>query len=161
MRNFLLISILLLALSCTETSSDNGKRLEGISVENPNTNASIIRNPMTEKTEEIDSSSLAIITFSEDRYNFGELDEGGKVEHTYSFTNTGKVSLVINDVRSTCGCTVADWPRVIIPPGKQGEIVVKFDSKNKAGKQSKPITIIANTIPAKTKIYLDGFVVSK
>ena len=160
MKNiYLLLSILFFAFSCTKTSEDNGKRVEGVAIEDVNSNAAIIRNPITADSEEIDTTTLAKFSFIEERYHFGELDQGGKVKHTYVFTNTGYVPLIISDVRSTCGCTVAEWPREAIPPGTKGEITVNFDSKNKTGNQSKPITITANTIPAKTTIYLDGFVV--
>ena len=160
MRNiYLLLPILFFVFSCTETLEDNGKRVEGVATEDVNNNAAIIRNPITAETEEIDTTTLAKFSFVEERYHFGKLDQGGKVKHTYAFSNTGYVPLIISDVRSTCGCTVAEWPREAIPPGAKGEITVNFDSKNKTGKQSKPITITANTIPAKTTIYLDGFVV--
>ncbi len=155
---FFLVSLMvMIGLSCTK-SSEGDKRVEGVLVDDPNSVSSMIRNPVTSNSKEIDTASLAKITFEEDRFNFGEIDEGGKLSHTFPFTNTGAVPLIISDVRSTCGCTVAEWSREPISPGEVGEISVNFDSKNKEGRQSKPITITSNTYPSKTTIYLDGFV---
>ena len=80
------------------------------------------------------------------------------VEHTFSFTNQGKVPLLITDARSTCGCTVPEWPRQPIAPGQVAEISVRFDTQQKFNQQNKPVTITANTLPAQTTIYLRGFV---
>jgi hypothetical protein len=80
------------------------------------------------------------------------------VEHTFAFTNTGKKPLLISNARSTCGCTVPDWPKEPIMPGKSGVIQVRFNTENKAKEQVKPVTITANTYPATNKVYLQGFV---
>ena len=118
--------------------------------------ASIIRNPVTAQTEEVDTTLIAEMTFEEETHNFGIVDQGAIITHDFKFSNTGTVPLVISDVRSTCGCTVADWPREPIPPGGTGKIPVRFDTKNKSGIQSKPVTITANTLRAKTNLFLNG-----
>ena len=42
-----------------------------------------------------------VIKFESKEYDFGEIDQGEKVEHTFSFKNTGDALLVINKVRSS------------------------------------------------------------
>ncbi|RME94384.1 MAG: DUF1573 domain-containing protein [Bacteroidetes bacterium] len=143
--------------ACGHSPADSDKAVVGIKTDGSSV-ADIIRNPVSARSEHIDTTRLARLTFTTDRYNFGEVDAGAVITHIFTFTNTGSVPLVISDVRTTCGCTVADYPRDPIPPGGSGEIEAKFDTKNKTGRQSKPITITANTYPAKTHIYLDGYV---
>ncbi|MFN8330166.1 MAG: DUF1573 domain-containing protein [Saprospiraceae bacterium] len=62
--------------------------------------------------------------------------------------------MVISDAKGSCGCTVPDWPREPVPPGGSGVINVQFDSKGKGSddgqKQSKRVTVTANTNPAQT-----------
>ena len=111
--------------------------------------------------QEVDTSLLARIDFEEEVYLFGEVDGGAIIEHSFRFTNNGAVPLVISDVRSTCGCTVADWPKEPLSPGSSGQIDVRFDTKNRKGRQEKPVTITANTSPAKTMVYLRGDVRSR
>ena len=96
------------------------------------------------------------ITFDESEYNFGTVDAGEVVEHTYTFTNTGAEPLVISNAKGSCGCTVPDWPKEPVMPGQTGEIRVKFDSKNKNNTQRKKVTITANTEPAQTFLYIAG-----
>jgi hypothetical protein len=86
-----------------------------------------------------------VITFEKKSHDFGDIVQGDKVEHTFSFTNTGSEPLIITNVQVTCGCTTPKgWPRDPILPGHSGEISVGFSSSNKIGRQHKPITIISN-----------------
>ena len=96
------------------------------------------------------------MTFAEETFDFGTVDQGEKVSHTYKFTNSGSEPLILSNAKGSCGCTVPQWPREPIAPGATGEIVVEFDSKNKNGKRNQKVTITANTEPAQTVISLTG-----
>ena len=122
--------------------------------------ADIVRMPVTAKGP-VDTINVAKIKFEEQEYNFGSVYEGDIVRHTYTFRNTGKLPLIITHAQSTCGCTVADKPKEPIPPGKSGEIKVKFDTKGKPGRQHKPITVTANTYPKNTILNMRGKVIRK
>ncbi|RMF28619.1 MAG: DUF1573 domain-containing protein [Bacteroidetes bacterium] len=120
----------------------------------------IIRNPVSADTP-ADTVNVAKITFEEERFDFGRVSEGTVVEHTFHFTNTGRVPLLISDARSTCGCTVPEWPKNPIPPGGKDSIVVRFNTDGKVKRQKKPVTITANTYPSRTVIHLEGYVEPK
>ncbi|MEO1514983.1 MAG: DUF1573 domain-containing protein [Bacteroidota bacterium] len=96
------------------------------------------------------------VEFAETSFNFGTVDAGEKVNHTYKFKNTGSEPLIISNAKGSCGCTVPSWPKEPIPPGASGEIQVQFDSKNKKGKQTKRVTITANTEPVQTFLEITG-----
>ena len=96
------------------------------------------------------------MSFAEESFDFGTVDQGEKVSHTYKFTNSGSEPLILSNAKGSCGCTVPQWPREPIAPGATGEIVVEFDSKNKSGKRNQKVTITANTEPAQTVISLTG-----
>jgi hypothetical protein len=119
--------------------------------------ADIIRSPVS-ANRPLDTVNVAKLSFDEPTFDFGTVSEGAVIEHTFSFTNTGKVPLLISNARSTCGCTVPEWPETPIDPGEAGEITVRFDTKNKSQLQVKPVTITANTYPSTSKIYLQGVV---
>ncbi|MFT5168441.1 MAG: hypothetical protein ACI8P3_003684 [Saprospiraceae bacterium] len=120
----------------------------------------IIRNPVS-KDQEMDTTNLAKIVFEEKRFDFGTVNEGDIVKHEYKFTNEGKAPLLIGNAKSTCGCTIPEWPKEPIPPGGEGVIKVRFDTKNKTDRQGKPIKITANTYPSETNLQLKGFVIPK
>ncbi len=91
-------------------------------------------------------------------YDFGTIQEGDVVEHTFNFKNDGELPLIINNITSSCGCTTPEWPREPIDPAQTSSIKVRFDSKNKSGPQVKTITVYANTDPAYSEIKLRGIV---
>jgi hypothetical protein len=99
------------------------------------------------------------MSFKETEFNFGKVKEGEKVQHEYEFTNTGKEPLVISNAKGSCGCTVPQWPKEPIAPGKSGKIKVEFDSKGKPGPANKQVTITANTDPVQSIIYIKGEVI--
>ena len=86
--------------------------------------------------------------------------DGDKVTHVFKFKNTGNEPLIISNAKGSCGCTVPEWPKDAIAPGKSGEIKVVFDSKGKGavgGKEdSKRVTITANTDPVETYLTIKG-----
>ncbi|HEX7016402.1 MAG TPA: DUF1573 domain-containing protein [Cyclobacteriaceae bacterium] len=88
-----------------------------------------------------------VITWKESTYDFGDIRQGDKVEHTFAFTNTGNEPLIITNVQVTCGCTTPKgFPRDPIAPGQTGEITIAFNSTGKMGKQNKVVTVVSNSV---------------
>ena len=105
-------------------------------------------------------TALPALKFEAMEFNFGEIESGDVVEHTFRFTNTGEGPLLITNAAASCGCTVPVWPKEPIEPNGSGEIQVRFDSKGKSGQQNKTVTVTANTQPSQTKLSLIGNVKS-
>lgn len=73
------------------------------------------------------------------------------------FTNVGQAKLVINNVATSCGCTVADYPTDFISPGAEGKIVITYDGAGKMpGKFKRIIRIFSNCKQDTHKIELVG-----
>jgi len=106
-------------------------------------------------------SGISKLDFESTEFDFGTINEGEIINHTYTFTNTGDTPLIIEKATASCGCTVPKWPKRPIPVGGTGEIDVRFDSKNKPNRQIKTITITANTEPTITRLKIMGFVTPK
>ena len=81
--------------------------------------ADMIRMPVS-AVDPVDTVNVARFDFEEKTFNFGTAREGKFVEHTYKFTNSGTIPLIIQDATATCGCTVPEWPKEPIPPGGAG-----------------------------------------
>lgn len=86
-----------------------------------------------------------VMTFTETEYDFGDINQGDKVEHTFEFKNTGESDLVITNARASCGCTVPEYTKEAIKPGENGTIKVTFNSAGKQGQTLKTVTISCNT----------------
>lgn len=94
------------------------------------------------------------IKFTEMSHDFGDIEQGDKVQHVFEFTNSGDAPIVISNVLTTCGCTAPNWPRDPIAPGESSKIEVTFNSAGKIGHQNKVITIMSNATnnPERVKI---------
>ncbi len=104
--------------------------------------------------------SLPVINFQEEFHDFGEVPEGEVVEHTFTFTNEGDGPLIISNAAGSCGCTVPEWPRQPIAPGQQGQIKVSFNSKGRAGRQDKRVTLTTNAVPQSKVLNITSTVIS-
>jgi len=154
-----LLFLLLASLAWAACKNDGGESVQEIrNGKGPNSN--MIRNPVTADLP-LDSNQLARIVYNEPEFDFGSVTEGTVVKHDFNFTNTGKVPLTILNARSSCGCTIPEWPHDPIPPGGSGVITAKFDTKGKHLEQKKLIYITANTYPNETKVLLKGVVTAE
>jgi hypothetical protein len=98
-----------------------------------------------------------VITFEETSHNFGTIaEDGGKVSHVFNFTNTGDATLVISNVRASCGCTTPSWPKEPVEPGKTASITVTYNPLGRPGAFTKTVTITANTEPEATMVKITG-----
>jgi hypothetical protein len=113
--------------------------------------------PATEAPE----GPVAAFNFPVKVHDFGVIKEGAVVEHTFEFTNTGAVPLIISEARPSCGCTVPDWTKEPIPVGGKGYVRAKFDSNGKPNLQQKTITVVANTSPKQTELKFKAMVTPK
>jgi len=99
---------------------------------------------------------ISEITFENPVFNYGVIESGEVVQTIFKFINTSDEPLLITNAKGSCGCTVPEWPMAPIAPGETGQFVVRFNSKNKTGMQSKRVTITANTEPVYTYLTIKG-----
>jgi hypothetical protein len=104
-------------------------------------------------------NALPVLSFEEDFHDFGKLYSGELVTYAFKFKNTGKSMLLISNVGTSCGCTVTAFPKQPIKPGEESTIDVKFDTTGKHGRQSKSITVFANTQPPTSTLRIEAFLV--
>lgn len=107
------------------------------------------------------TEGASVISFSKTEHDFGTINEGDKVETTFDFKNTGKSALIITNARSTCGCTIPEYPKEPIPVGGTGSITVKFNSAGKPNQQNKVVTLTTNTASGKETVVIKANVTPK
>jgi len=93
--------------------------------------------------KEIEKAPIA--EFSDLTFDFGNIKQGDKIEHTFSFKNTGKSNLLIRKIHASCGCTTVNPKSEIIKPGETSELKAIFNSAGKTGPQSKSISVTTNS----------------
>jgi hypothetical protein len=95
-------------------------------------------------------------------YDAGTVNKGEKIKAVFKVTNTGKSPLILTEVKGSCTCTVADYPKKPIAAGESAEIKAEVNTdKTGDGPISKSIRIIANTEPNLTVVHVKAKVVIK
>ncbi len=103
-------------------------------------------------------ANAAKFEFKSTEHKYGWITEGEVIAHEFEFTNVGKKPLIIQSVDAACGCTIPEYPPEPTPPGASNKIKVTFDTKGKVGTQNKKVTIVANTVPKYSYLWMKGAV---
>lgn len=154
MKKSLILTSLFIALALSSC-----KKEDALSKINPTTESIAPADPSKVKLEGTNATPEATakpapvpangkypqMSFNEKEFDFGTITQGEKVSHTFTFTNTGEADLLISDAKASCGCTVPEYPKEAVKPGKTGKLKVTFDSAGKSGETKKTITITCNT----------------
>lgn len=100
------------------------------------------------------------IEFSTFEHDYGTITTGSDGTCEFDFKNTGNEPLILNDVHSTCGCTVPSWPREPIKAGETSKITVKYNT-NRIGPINKQITVSSNATKNPVILKIMGNVIPK
>ena len=98
--------------------------------------------------------------FDEYIHDYGQIEVDSDGSWTFTFKNVGENAIVINRVRSTCGCTVPDWPREPFEPGSTGEITVKYNTAT-SGTFLKSLFVYSTAANSPIKLQIKGKVVAE
>ena len=109
----------------------------------------------------VEEQGMPSFNFKKEEHDFGILIDGEKVTYSFLFTNSGDAPLIISNAKGSCGCTVPNYPKEPIAPGATASIDVTFDSKGRTGKQSKVVTLTANTNPNRKVIRINSEVITE
>ncbi len=93
------------------------------------------------------------VEFESRELDFGEIRQGERVTDTFRLRNVGDDTLVIEKVRTSCGCTAAVVSSQRIAPKEMGEIRVTFNSGRYRGKVGKGVYVYSND-PDNPTVYL-------
>ena len=77
-------------------------------------------------------------------YDFGRVRQGIEVAHAFTFRNAGGLDLIIDNVRTGCGCTAALTSARTIPAQQQGSVAVAFDTAREFGRRTRTVTVYSN-----------------
>ena len=92
-----------------------------------------------------DSSKFTTIEWLDTAVDFGSKKMGEVVNITFRCKNTGDKPLYLYDVHPSCGCTLADYTKEPIAPGKEGKIEAQFDTKKShPGEVHKSVSVSSN-----------------
>lgn len=99
----------------------------------------------------------AKMSFEDETIDYGDVDKGSDGLRVFKFTNTGDAPLLIEDIKSTCGCTIPKKPEGPVMPGASSTIEVKYDT-NRVGPIRRTITVYSNADEPIKSLKLKGTV---
>lgn len=109
----------------------------------------LVENPRTaDNTNTNDLANLGHLQFDDTLHDFGTMKEGEKVEYEFSYSNTGKKAIIINEAKGSCGCTVPEFSTEPLQAGGQSKMKVTFNSQGKSGYNEKTVSITTNGNPS-------------
>jgi hypothetical protein len=152
-----MVAAVVIFTSCNGNLEERVRDLEGRVAVLESQGAPVRATPQAQAQQPTESEvkpegPLPGMQFSKEEHDFGTINDGDIVEHKFSFKNVGDAPLIITNATATCGCTVPEWPKEPIAVGASGDILVRFNSRNKPGNQAKTVTITANTFPSANKV---------
>ena len=111
----------------------------------------------SDKTEDNfgESTTMEVQTL----FDFGQVKQGEIVKAKFEITNTGDLPLNIVRVEPSCGCTVADFTKEPILPGKKGWVSAQVNTDRFEGEIRKSLNVMANTSPTATTFIIKGVVI--
>lgn len=72
--------------------------------------------------------------------DLGKIKQGVPATATFIVTNVGKEPLIIEQANPTCGCTIGDYTKAPIAPGKTGTITATYNAAS-ASHFTKTLTV--------------------
>lgn len=91
-------------------------------------------------------------------HDFGEVTHKTETTHHFTFKNTSGSAFVIDNVRTSCGCTAADWQETPILPDSTASIEITYDAHD-LGYFRKYVKVFLSGQRKAEKLYLEGEVI--
>lgn len=84
------------------------------------------------------------IAVEPESFDFGKAQQEKTLEKEFRVRNLGAADLVIQDVVTTCGCTVAEGYSKVVKPGGSTPLRVKLQTRNSFGKLARSVLVKSN-----------------
>lgn len=101
-----------------------------------------------------------IIWLSPTEHDFGEFERYDMQQVEFKFKNNSGEAVVIDNVRTTCGCTSPDWTEEPIPADSTSTITIEYDAR-KLGYFRKKVKVYFSGIRKGEKLLVEGEVIEK
>jgi len=107
-----------------------------------------------------ENPNAPVIEFDKTVHDYGQVVQHGDGTCEFVFTNNGKEPLILSNVRSSCGCTVPQWPKQPVLPGASEKIKVAYDTK-RVGPINKTVTVTSNAKTPTVVLKIQGNVIAQ
>lgn len=102
----------------------------------------------------------SVLVWKSESVDVGQIQQGTPKVIEFEFKNTSSKAVLITNVTPSCGCTVADYTKTPINPGKAGFVKATYNAAA-AGSFSKTITVSTDNEVSRKVLTFKGTVLAK
>ena len=157
MKNVIFITVMC-AICCMGSAQERKVSAQKTNVSTSETIANVQESSATAPERMTpDVKADETIIFEKTEHDFGVVAEnGGDITYEFTFKNESASPLIVTRVNASCGCTVPDWTKEPVAPGKTGFVKVTFNPKGRKGVFTKSVTVFSNGNPANKNLTFKG-----
>ncbi|MCR5860951.1 DUF1573 domain-containing protein [Flavobacterium sp. J372] len=97
------------------------------------------------------------ISWAKDVHDFGTIEKGKPVSYDFTFKNTTKQTILITNVKASCGCTATNYTKTPIKPGETGSVTATYNAAS-PGSFTKTVTVTTNDSEVNKILTIKGVV---
>ena len=79
-------------------------------------------------TNTLDAGKPVVNWTTEQEHDFGVMEQGRPKVFVFQFLNISPDTILLQTVRTSCGCTAANWTETPVAPGGGGEVRIEYDA---------------------------------
>lgn len=117
--------------------------------------ASFAQTPDTKTAAPSTKQAPSTLKWESEIHDFGTLPQGKPVTYEFTFTNTTKETVLITNVRPSCGCTAANYTKTPIKPGEKGMVAATYNAAA-SGAFNKSITVTTSDSETPKSLIIKG-----
>jgi len=107
---------------------------------------------------EVLKNVASAVTWKSELIDLGEIPQNKPKSIDFEFKNTGKSTVVITDVKASCGCTATDYTKTPVKPGETAKVTATYNAAAK-GAFTKTVTVTTNAETAPKALSFKGIVI--
>jgi len=89
------------------------------------------------------AAKVSGVTWTSDVHDFGDIQKGKPASFDFTFKNTTKQTVLITNVKASCGCTATNYTKTPIKPEETASITATYNAAS-PGPFSKSVTVTTN-----------------
>ena len=104
-------------------------------------------------TETVKPTKQSELKWTKETHDFGDIEKGKPVSYEFTFTNTTKQTILLTNVKASCGCTATNYTKTPIKPGEKGSVTATYNAAA-PGNFHKTVTVTTNEEGAAPKVLI-------
>ena len=103
--------------------------------------------------EAVKPTKQSEIKWTEESHDFGQIEKGKPVSYEFAFTNTTNQTVLLTNVKASCGCTATNYTKTPVKPGETGTVTATYNAAA-PGNFHKTVTVTTNEEGAAPKVLI-------